>query len=181
MGSAAVWVIAVIPVLGGEGDGNQDGQGRHVARFDLRVQAALIERGGPSQHALRARFAGEGEAVAHRRALRLHIGELAAVEGDGSATVAMDGPLRYNPHRHAFFGRGTATIVDGDASHTRPVRLAARIRGHGRRARLVGRFVSIRRYHVESSDGSTDRRISVFRGRVRGPGVVQPAPEPDGD
>ena len=158
-GAAAVWVIAaVMPVLGGAGDGNQDGQEKHVARF-----------------------AGEGEAVAHRRALRLHIGELAAVEGDGSATVAMDGPLQYKPHRHAFFGRGTATIVDGDASHTRPVRLIARIRGHGDRARLVCRFVSIRRYHVESSDGSTDRRISVFRGRVRGPGVVEPAPEPDGD
>lgn len=173
------WVLAVavtccmaLPVLAAPGRGNTIPS----ASFDLKSGARLATTDSDNGDRIHVRFTGEGSAEVGAGGVSIELGTLTQVNGDRTVTVTPTGDFRRRGRSRVFVGWGTATVdLDGVVTSFEKVRIMVKLRGHGDRLRLIGKFRGKNGPHtVDGHRAPPD----ILRGGFRGQRVVaQPVDE----
>lgn len=142
--------------------------------FGLRSNAVYATRGDDGGR-LRVRFRGEGQADLTRASAALTLEELTQVDGGGTLVVTPDGDLTRVGRARVYAGTGTAQVNHADGTTTfQRVRIVVGLRGHGKRVRLIGKYVA--RTGVDAADSDTPTPPDILRGVVRGRPILVEEP-----
>jgi hypothetical protein len=170
---AAVALTCVLagPVLSAQGAEHPiDG-----AVFNLRSGAGIATFNPDSDQRIHARFAGKGKAKLSADGVRLALGPMTQVHGDRTLTVTPVGPLTRRGQSRVFVGHGMAQVGNaGEGLTFERVRIVIKLRGHGERLRMIGKF---RGKNGPRVDEGLQGRPAVLYGRFHGQRVV-PEPSP---